>query len=151
MPRWFSDMGIPKVLLYPKENCMFGPKTAIFAPKYVNLYVIFTCHHETDNVVPNQEANFGRLGNLGYIFPKDFWANNFPFLYINNMPSSPLIQLSKVTESLRSIWKSRLELSFIFVFVCSQRQRGAGLIELWMVLRRLEFSLEEIDGGPWTL
>ena len=33
VPRWFFDMGIPKVLLYPKENSMFGPKTAIFAPK----------------------------------------------------------------------------------------------------------------------
>ena len=144
-------MLVPKLMVTPKIIRMLGPKTAIFALKSVNVYVIFTCHHETDNMVPNQEANFGRLGNLGYICPKDFWANNFPFLYINNMTSSPLIQLGKMTESLRSTWKSRLELSFIFVFVCSQRQRVAGLIELWMVLRRLEFSLEEIDGGPWTL
>ena len=141
-------MSVPKLLVPPKIIRMFGPKTAIFALKSVNVYVIFTCHHKTDNMVPNQEANFGRLGNLGYICPKDFRGNNFPFLYTNNMPSSPLIQLGKMTESLRSTRKSRLELSFIFVFVCSQRQRGAGLIELWMVLRRLEFSSEEMDGGP---
>ena len=59
-------------MVTPKIIRMLGPKTAIFALKYVNVYVIFTCHHETDNVVPNQEANFGRLGNLGYICPKDF-------------------------------------------------------------------------------
>ena len=103
-------------MVTPKIIRMLGPKTAIFALKYVNVYVIFTCHHETDNVVPIQEANIGRLGNLGYICPKDFRGNNFPFLYTNNMPSSPLIQLGKM--------------SFILVFVCSQRQRGALSLSL---------------------
>ena len=65
-------MLVAKLLVPPKIDRMLGPKTAIFAPKYVNIYVIFTCHHKTDNVVPNQEANFGRWGNLGYICPKDF-------------------------------------------------------------------------------
>ena len=117
-------MLVPKLMVTPKIIRMLGPKTAIFALKYVNVYVIFTCHHETDNVVPIQEANIGRLGNLGYICPKDFRGNNFPFLYTNNMPSSPLIQLGKMTESLRSTRKSRLELSFIFVFVCSIVHKG---------------------------
>ena len=40
-------------MVTPKIIRMLGPKTAIFALKYVNIYVIFTCHHETDNVVPN--------------------------------------------------------------------------------------------------
>ena len=34
MPRWFSDILVPKLLLPPKIIIMFGPKVAIFAPKY---------------------------------------------------------------------------------------------------------------------
>ena len=33
MPRWFSDMMVPELLLPPKITRKFGPKTAIFAPK----------------------------------------------------------------------------------------------------------------------
>ena len=37
VPRWFSDMWVPELLLPPKIIRMFGPKTAIFAPKYAFL------------------------------------------------------------------------------------------------------------------
>ena len=34
MPQWFSGMCLPKLFLPHKIIRMFGPKTAIFAPKY---------------------------------------------------------------------------------------------------------------------
>ena len=37
VPRWFSEMWVPELLLPPKMIRMFGPKTAIFAPKYAFL------------------------------------------------------------------------------------------------------------------
>ena len=37
VPRWFSDMWVPKLLLTPKVIRMFSPKTAFFAPKYAFL------------------------------------------------------------------------------------------------------------------
>ena len=33
MPRWFSNVWVPKLLLPAKKVEMFGPKTAILAPK----------------------------------------------------------------------------------------------------------------------
>ena len=32
-PRWFPDMWVPELLLPPKINKMFGPKTTFFCPK----------------------------------------------------------------------------------------------------------------------
>ena len=37
VPEWFSDMWVPELLLPPKIIRMFGPTTAIFAPKYAFL------------------------------------------------------------------------------------------------------------------
>ena len=37
VPRWFSDVWVPELLLPPKIDRMFGPKTAIFARKYAFL------------------------------------------------------------------------------------------------------------------
>ena len=34
VPRWFSDMWVPELLLPPKIFRIFGPKTAILAPKH---------------------------------------------------------------------------------------------------------------------
>ena len=34
VPRWFSDVKAPKLLLPLRKIRMFSPKTAIFAPKY---------------------------------------------------------------------------------------------------------------------
>ena len=33
VPRWFSDIGVPELLLPPKMVRMFGPETAIYAPQ----------------------------------------------------------------------------------------------------------------------
>ena len=43
VPRWFSDMWVPEFLLPPKMIRMFGPKTAIFAPKYAFLGTYRRC------------------------------------------------------------------------------------------------------------
>ena len=37
VPQWFSDIWVPELLLPPNIIRMFGPKTAIFAPKYAFL------------------------------------------------------------------------------------------------------------------
>ena len=37
VPKWFSDTWVPEFLLPSKIIWMFGPKTAIFAPKYASL------------------------------------------------------------------------------------------------------------------
>ena len=43
MPSWFSNMRVPEVLLPLKIIRMFGPKTAIFAPKYAFLGTYRPC------------------------------------------------------------------------------------------------------------
>ena len=37
LPRWFSDVWVPELLLPPKIIRRFGPKMAIFAQKYAFL------------------------------------------------------------------------------------------------------------------
>ena len=41
MPRWFSDIWVPELLLPPKIIRMFGPKMAIFAQKIYFLWHIY--------------------------------------------------------------------------------------------------------------
>ena len=43
VPRWFSDMWVPKLLLPPKIIRIYGPKTTIFAPKYAFLGTYRPC------------------------------------------------------------------------------------------------------------
>ena len=43
VPRWLSDMRVPELLLPPKMIRMFGPKMAIFAPKYAFLGTYRPC------------------------------------------------------------------------------------------------------------
>ena len=43
VPRWFSDMWVSELLLPPKIIRIFGPKTAIFAPKYAFLGTYRPC------------------------------------------------------------------------------------------------------------
>ena len=44
MPKWFSDMWVPELLIPPKIIRMFGPKTTIFAPKYAFLGTYRPCY-----------------------------------------------------------------------------------------------------------
>ena len=43
VPKWFSDTWVPEFLLPSKIIWMFGPKTAIFAPKYAFLGTYRPC------------------------------------------------------------------------------------------------------------
>ena len=43
VPRWFSDMWVPELLLPQKIIRMFGPKMAIYAPKYAFLSTYSPC------------------------------------------------------------------------------------------------------------
>ena len=43
VPKWFSDMGVPELLLPPDIIRMFGLKTAIFAQKYAFLGTYKPC------------------------------------------------------------------------------------------------------------
>ena len=39
VPRWFSVIWVPKLLLSPVKVRIFGPKTAKFGPKYAFLVI----------------------------------------------------------------------------------------------------------------
>ena len=50
VPKWFSDMWAPELLLPHKIIRMFGPKTTIYAPKYALLGTYRSCRLSWCNV-----------------------------------------------------------------------------------------------------
>merc|ERR1719225_1533124 len=84
LPKWFSVMLVPKLLLTPIKIRIFGPKTAKFGPKYaflVSLGQILPFLHILSNARPKNNVNkvprwvFRYVGNKAYDFSskkKDF-------------------------------------------------------------------------------
>ena len=69
-PQWFSDMWVPKLMVPPKKNRMFGPIMAILAPKRPfwpqNMYIL---------------ANIGLAGSFGAVLGGCFLVAGCGLLY----------------------------------------------------------------------
>ena len=88
LSRWFSVMLVPKLLLTPIKNSIFGPKTAKFGPKYAFLVIfgqILPFLHILSNARPKNNVNkmprwvFRYVGNKTFYFSskkKDFLPKN---------------------------------------------------------------------------
>ena len=90
LPKWFSVMLVPKLLLTPIKIRIFGPKTAKFGPKYAFLVILAKyCHflYILSNAGPKNNVNkvprwvFRYMGNKTFDFSsrkKDCLPKNDP-------------------------------------------------------------------------